>query len=159
MIVVMREEAMQIVSILGLQPLPPEGGYWAQTRRDNYGTGIYYLLTASEFSRLHKLDHTEVFSFHAGAPAVMFLLYPDGRIERPVLGIDLVAGQRPQVVVPSGVWQATESTGAWTLLGTFVSPPYTDDVVEFAQADKLIAQYPEAADDIKRLCGSDQVLP
>lgn len=147
----MHEEAARIVSTLGLRPLPVEGGHWAQTWRDEQGTAIYYLIATPEFSGLHKLDHPEVFSYHAGAPARMLLLHPDGRVERPVLGIDFAAGQRPQVAVPPGVWQATESDGPWTLLGTFMAPPYTDDVIEFAKADELASTYPQCADDIKRL--------
>ena len=139
-----------IVTALGLQPLPIEGGHWAQTWRDANGTGIYYLLAAPEFSALHRLRHPEIFSFHAGAPARMLLLHPDGTVTRPVLGIDLAAGQRPQVAVPAGVWQATETTGEWSLLGTFMAPPYTDDSVEFGD-DRLAASYPEAAGDIERL--------
>jgi predicted cupin superfamily sugar epimerase len=96
------------------------------------------------------LRHPEIYSFHAGAPARMLLLHPDGTVTRPVLGIDLAAGQRPQVAVPAGVWQATETTGEWTLLGTFMAPPYTDDCVEFGD-DRLTAEFPQAAGDIERL--------
>lgn len=139
-----------IVSTLGLQPLPVEGGHWAQTWRDANGTAIYYLLRAPAFSALHRLAHPEIFSFHAGAPARMLLLHPDGSVTRPVLGIDLAAGQRPQVPVPAGVWQATETTGTWTLLGTFMAPPYTDACITFADTT-LAAEYPSAAPDIRRL--------
>ncbi|EWM17714.1 cupin domain-containing protein [Kutzneria sp. 744] len=139
-----------IVSTLGLQPLPVEGGHWAQTWRDANGTAIYYLLRAPAFSALHRLAHPEIFSFHAGAPARMLLLHPDGSVTRPVLGIDLAAGQRPQVPVPAGVWQATETTGTWTLLGTFMTPPYTDACITFADTT-LAAEYPSAAPDIRRL--------
>ncbi|HEY8372175.1 MAG TPA: cupin domain-containing protein [Pseudonocardiaceae bacterium] len=142
----------RIVTELGLQPLPVEGGLWAQTWRDTHGSAIYYLLVAPDFSGLHRLAHPEVFAYHAGAPARMLLLYPDGRIEEPVLGPDLTAGQRPQVAVPAGVWQATEPLGTWSLLGTFMAPPYTDDVVEFACAADLVPRYPDHAERIRRLC-------
>ncbi|MBP2472601.1 putative cupin superfamily sugar epimerase [Crossiella equi] len=140
-----------IIAELGLAPLPTEGGYWAQTFRSEHGTGIYYLMTGASFSALHRLDHPELFSHHAGAPARMLLLHPDGRVERPVLGTDLVAGQRPQVLVPAGTWQASEPLGDWSLLGTFMAPPYTDDVVAFPVGDELAAAYPEYATEIERL--------
>ncbi|GAB3157598.1 hypothetical protein GCM10027258_66790 [Amycolatopsis stemonae] len=79
----------------------------------------------------------------------MLLLHPDGSVERPVLGTDVAAGQRPQVVVPAGTWQATVTRGAWSLLGTVVVPPYTDDCIEFAPASELAARYPEAAADLR----------
>ncbi|HYS35778.1 MAG TPA: cupin domain-containing protein [Pseudonocardiaceae bacterium] len=141
-----------IVAALGLRPLPVEGGRWAQTWRDEQCTAIYYLLAAPEFSALHRLAHLEIYAYHAGAPLRMLLLYPDGQVRRPVLGTDLAAGQRPQVVVPAGVWQASEPLGAWTLVGTVVVPPYTDDVVEFGSADQLAAEYPDHDETIRALC-------
>jgi predicted cupin superfamily sugar epimerase len=141
-----------IVAALGLRPLPVEGGRWAQTWRDEHCTAIYYLLAAPEFSALHRLAHLEIYAYHAGAPLRMLLLYPDGQVRRPVLGTDLAAGQRPQVVVPAGVWQASEPLGAWSLVGTVVVPPYTDDVVEFGSADQLAAEYPDHDEAIRALC-------
>jgi hypothetical protein len=140
-----------IIAALGLRPLPVEGGRWAQTWRDEHCTAIYYLLVAPEFSALHRLAHLEIYAYHAGAPLRMLLLYPDGRVRRPVLGTDLDAGQRPQLVVPAGVWQASASMGAWSLVGTVVVPPYTDDVVEFGSADELAADYPDHAEAIHAL--------
>ncbi|GAA2815568.1 cupin domain-containing protein [Crossiella cryophila] len=141
----------QIIAELGLRPLPVEGGFWAQTWRTENGTGIYYLMSGGGFSALHRLKHPEVFSYHAGSPARMLLLHPGGRVEQPVLGLDLAAGQRPQVVVPAGVWQASEPIGDWSLLGTFMAPPYTDDVIDFPSGDELLVAYPEFAEEIRRL--------
>jgi hypothetical protein len=141
-----------VIAALGLRPLPVEGGRWAQTWRDEHCTAIYYLLAAPEFSALHRLAHLEIYAFHAGAPVRLLLLYPDGRVARPVLGTDLAAGQRPQIVVPAGVWQASETLGAWSLVGTVVVPPYTDDIVEFGSAAELAAEYPDHAETIRALC-------
>ncbi|WP_410632920.1 cupin domain-containing protein [Amycolatopsis sp. cmx-4-83] len=143
-------EPSDFVTHLGLQPLPIEGGRWAQSWRSETGSAIYYLLVAPEFSAPHRLDRVEVYAHHAGAPAAMLLLHPDGSVERPVLGTDVAAGERPQVVVPAGTWQATVTRGAWSLLGTVVVPPYTDDCVEFAAAADLALRYPEAAADLRK---------
>ncbi|MEV4312160.1 cupin domain-containing protein [Actinocrispum sp. NPDC049592] len=140
----------EIIASLGLLPLPTEGGLYAENLKDPYASAIYYMLVAPQFSALHKLTHLEVFSYHAGSPARMLLISPDGAVSRPVLGMDLAAGQRPQVVVPAGTWQATETLGPWTLLGTFMSPPYTDDCVTFADPS-LAAAHPNFGDEIHRL--------
>jgi predicted cupin superfamily sugar epimerase len=108
-------------------------------------------LVAPDFSRLHRLDRIEIFTYHAGAAARMLLLHPDGTVTRPVLGIDLAAGERPQVVVPAGVWQTTVTLGEWSLLGTIVVPPYTDESVEFGDAGTLTAQFPSAATEIREM--------
>ncbi|MET0133498.1 MAG: cupin domain-containing protein [Kibdelosporangium sp.] len=139
----------EIVRTLALKPLPVEGGLYAENLQNENASAIYYLLVAPDFSRLHRLTRLEIFSYHAGAPARMLLLHPDGRIERPVLGTDLAAGERPQVIVPADTWQATETLGEWSLLGTVMSPPYTDDCVTFAD-DSLAGAHPAAAADIRR---------
>ncbi|MEJ2859064.1 MULTISPECIES: cupin domain-containing protein [unclassified Saccharothrix] len=142
----------EAISLLGLEELPVEGGHFGQSWRSEEASAIYYLLRAPEFSGLHVLTHLEVYAYHAGAPLRMLLLHPDGRVEQPVLGSDLAAGQRPQVVVPAGVWQASEPAGEWSLVGTVVVPPYTDDVVSFAKADEVAAEYPSHADLVRRFC-------
>jgi predicted cupin superfamily sugar epimerase len=142
----------RIVAALGLEKLEVEGGHWAQSGRDERCSAIYYLLEAPEFSAMHRLDRLEIFVHHAGAPARMLLLHPDGRLERPVLGTDLEAGERPQVAVPAGVWQACETLGPWSLLGTVVSPPYIEDCVEFGLADTMARQFPEHVATVRPLC-------
>lgn len=140
-----------ITEHLGLTPIPVEGGRFAQTWIDEHSGSIYYLVTPDDFSGLHTLAFVEVWFFHGGAPASMLLLHPDGRIEEPVLGLDLAAGQRPQVVVPPGVVMAAEPLGEWSLLGTYMSPPYTEDAVEFPTADELVHRYPAVAERITRM--------
>lgn len=133
---------------LGLAPLPVEGGLWAQSHRGTDCSAIYYLLRAPAYSALHRLDRTEIFAFHDGPPARMLLLHPDGTVERPLLGLH--DGAHPQVVVPAMSWQATEPLGEYSLLGTVVVPPYTEESVEFADTG-LVQRYPGAASDISRL--------
>ncbi|WP_326836288.1 cupin domain-containing protein [Amycolatopsis rhabdoformis] len=149
----------EFIHHLGLSPLPVEGGLFAQSWRSAEGSAIYYLLVAPQFSAPHRLDRTEVFVHHAGSAARMLLLHPEGSSEgsssgtvtRPVLGPDVAAGERPQVVVPAGTWQATVPLGEWCLLGTVVVPPYTDDCVEFADVETLAARFPAAAADLRAL--------
>ena len=52
--------------------------------------------------------------------------------------------------MPAGTWQATVTRGSWSLLGTVVVPPYTDDCVEFASVAELASRYPEAAADLRK---------
>jgi len=141
----------EMVEALGLVPLPVEGGLFAQSWRDDTASAIYYLLSAPEFAAVHRLDRLEIYAFHAGDPVRLLLLWPDGAVSEPVLGPDPAAGHLPQVVVPGGTWQAAETLGAWSLVGTVVVPPYTDDCVEFGTAE-LAAAYPTHAGRIRSLC-------
>ena len=108
----------EVIAALGLAP-HPEGGWFVETWREPAGTAIYYLLAAGEESRRHRVDKTEVWHFYAGH--ALALRVGDGAC---VLGADLAAGQRPQVVVPAGVWQSARPLGAWTLVGCTVSPAF-----------------------------------
>ncbi|WP_370950277.1 cupin domain-containing protein [Amycolatopsis sp. cg5] len=122
----------EIIEHLGLVPLPVEGGLYVQSHRSSEASAIYYLLVPPAVSARHRLDRLEIWAFHGGSPVAMTLESPDGSLSRVVLGLDVAAGQRPQVVVPAGTWQSASSLGDWSLMGTFVVPPYTDDSIEFS---------------------------
>ncbi len=141
----------RVVHVLGMVPLVPEGGFVAETWRDAGASSIHYLMAGSDVSGLHRLAHLEIWAWHAGAPARMLLVSPEGELTEPVLGVDLAAGERPQVVVPPGWWQACEPAGDWTLVSTFVAPPYTDDIVTFEGGAALAQRYPAHAERILRL--------
>ncbi|MCH2621446.1 MAG: cupin domain-containing protein [Actinomycetota bacterium] len=134
----------EISQLLGLEPLPHEGGMWTQTLKDSSSTAIYYLLSENDFSAMHKLESDEVYHYYAGDPARMLLLNPDGSIDEPILGSDLEAGERPQVIVGSGVWQGSSTTGNWTLLGTTMSPPYSQDNFHLGDRQELVTNWPDA---------------
>ncbi|MDF1854101.1 cupin domain-containing protein [Pseudooceanicola sp.] len=123
--------ADQIIARLNLAP-HPEGGYYRQTwiapsvgdERPS-GTCIYFLLKAGERSHWHRVDATEIWHFYAGAPLILSLSAVDSAPARDHrLGPDLLAGEAPQIVVPTAYWQAARSTGAWSLVGCTVSPAF-----------------------------------
>ncbi len=119
--------ADEVVSTLGLSP-HPEGGAFRETWRDEASTAIYFLLRAGERSHWHRvLGAAETWHFHAGAPLTLRLADRTLR-----LGPNLAAGERPQQVVPAGAWQSAESTGAWTLVGCTVAPPFEFERFELA---------------------------
>ena len=122
-----------------------------QTHRDDRASAIHYLMVAPDVSGLHRLDHLEIWAWHAGSPARMLLVDASGTVTEPVLGPDLAAGERPQIVVPGGWWQACEPSGAWTLVSTFMAPPYADDIVTFEGGAALAASHPAHAERILRL--------
>jgi predicted cupin superfamily sugar epimerase len=144
-------EAQRIIDLLRLEPLPDEGGLYRQTHADEASTAIYYLLAGGGFSALHLLDGPEIYHFYAGAPLQLLLLYPDGSVTEPVLGPDISAGQRPQIVVPAGVWQGSSSTGEWTLLGTTMAPPFDWAGFRLGDRAELADRYPRAAARIAQL--------
>jgi len=110
----------------------PEGGHYRQTWvADNdgrpTGTCIYFLLRAGEASRWHKVDATEIWLWHAGAPLVLSLSETEaGPAQDHLLTADLTMGA-PQIIVPRDHWQAARSTGIFTLVSCTVSPGFRFD--------------------------------
>ena len=49
-----------------------------------------------------------------------------------ILGNDLEALHYPQVVVPTGAWQAARTLGAYTLVGCTVAPGFEFSTFELA---------------------------
>lgn len=121
--------AQEIIAKLQLSP-HPEGGHYRQTWvAENagrpMGTCIYFLLAAGESSRWHKVDATEIWLYHAGAPLVLSMSATDkGPARDVVLGPDLAKDEKPQLIVPDNHWQAARSTGAYTLVSCTVSPGF-----------------------------------
>lgn len=140
--------AAAIVELLALEPLTHEGGAYRRTHGDAHGTAIYFLLDATDASALHRLPSVEIWHHYLGDPARLVLLHPDGRSEEHVLGPDLRAGQRPQVVVDAGVWMGAVSTGALSLLGTTMAPPYDQAGFELGDPTALMATHPDAVEGI-----------
>ena len=133
-------DAESIIAALDLKP-HPEGGWYAETHhisspqgQRSPGTAIYYLLKAGERSGWHRIDATETWHFYAGDPIELSLSFGHG-CKRLVLGPDIIAGHRPQVVVAPGEWQAAISAGAWSLAGCTVSPGFDFSGFELAPAN------------------------
>jgi predicted cupin superfamily sugar epimerase len=162
----------EIIRKLNLQPHPREGGYFREMYRseesfpptalaERYGgkrsasTAIYYLLTPTTFSALHRLASDEVFHFYAGGPVRMVQLSPDGSGQEIILGSDVLTGQEPQVLVPRGVWQGSFlEEGDFALLGCTVAPGFEYADYEDGDRATLLARYPKFQDLINRLTHS-----
>ena len=132
--------ADEVIRLLDLKP-HPEGGHFRETFRDKdagprgASTAIYYLLKRGERSHWHRVDAAEVWHWHAGDP-LKLALSPDGRaVETHLLGSNLAAGERPQIVVPKNVWQSAEPLGAYTLVGCTVAPAFAFEGFEMAPPD------------------------
>ena len=143
-----RAEGERVAGLLGLQPLPEEGGLYRQTFADAHSSAIYFLLLAPDFSALHRLAATETYHWYAGSSLRMLLLHGDGgggvRVEEPTLGPGFDAGERPQIVVPAGTWQGSSPAGAWSLVGTTMAPPFAWSGFCLGKRAELLDRWPSA---------------
>jgi predicted cupin superfamily sugar epimerase len=160
------DRARQLVARLGLQP-HPERGFFVETHRAGVAvtaashpgpraasTAIYFLVTAEAPSTyLHRLRSDEVFHLYEGGPLDIVRLFSDGASDVARLGLDLEAGERPQIVVPAATWFGTElATGAsHCLVGCTVAPGFEFSDFELAEGPELAARYPTQAVRIARL--------
>lgn len=121
-----------LADALGLQP-HPEGGWYRQTwvspvtvtlpdgRERPTATLIYFLLPAGESSAWHRVSSDEVWLAHAGAVTLEL----GGAGETPTeSGTVVVDVERPQALVPAGVWQRTVPSDADALVSCLVSPGF-----------------------------------
>lgn len=133
-------QAAEIIAMLGMKP-HPEGGWYVETFRDapdggrGYSTAIYFLLEKGQVSAWHRVrDAVEVWHYHAGAPLELSIA-GDSTVQTVRLGADILAGERPQAIVPADAWQMARSTGEWTLVGCTVAPGFDFGSFELAPAD------------------------
>lgn len=159
-----------LMEILHLKPLEPEGGFFVETYRAaenidaqrlglghggsrSLSTAIYYLLTPESCSAIHKVPGDEIFHFYAGDPVEMLELLPDGSGHVVTLGSDIRAGMKFQHIVKGGVWQGARLTkgGEYALLGTTMAPGF--DYADFSKGnvEPLVTKYPAHAGLIREL--------
>jgi predicted cupin superfamily sugar epimerase len=151
--------ADELIAALGLAP-HPEGGFFAETFRSQSTvsseahvggvrsavTAIYFLLRTNDFSALHRVRSDEVWHHYLGDPLVLSLIRADGGSEHVLLGRDLRAGQRPQLVVPAGVYQGgrpTPGPAGYVLCGCTVAPGFEFRDFEMPSRDALLALWPQ----------------
>ena len=140
----MDSEAEKLIQRYQLEP-HPEGGYYREVYRSSLQvasgmvgaqrpamTHIYFLLRRGECSRFHRVMHDELWHFYAGAPLRLYMFAAE-EVDVVTLGADTDL----MAVVPGGVFQAAESTGAYTLVGCSVAPGF--DFADFS----FLAQHPE----------------
>lgn len=162
-----RARVGELIQRLGLVP-HPERGYYAETYRAalrvtprstsdaerSASTAIYYLVTASQPTTfLHRLRSDEVFHLYEGGPLRILQLFADGSWSVAVLGRDVSAGERPQLVIPAGTWFGTMLVPGVShcLVGCTVAPGFEFEDFELDDQHDLASRYPEVASQIRSM--------
>jgi predicted cupin superfamily sugar epimerase len=154
----MRPGARAVVEALGLSP-HPEGGHFVETFRSSLrvgssahhgerdaSTAIYFLLATGEFSAFHRVRSDEVWHHYAGDALELHSIDARGVHERRLLGVDLVWGERPQIVIPAGVWPAARPRpggAGYALVGCTVAPGFEFTDFEMPERNALRELFPE----------------
>ncbi|MEQ9263348.1 MAG: cupin domain-containing protein [Owenweeksia sp.] len=157
------------VEKLQLQP-HPEGGFYKETYRSTetidtsalperfggnrtFGTAIYFMLTAENFSAFHRIQSDETWHFYTGQGLKVSMIHPNGIYEEIQLGAQPERGQVFQATVPAGVWFGSKliKPEGWCLVGCTVAPGF--DFADFEMADRaeLIREFPQHQQKIEQL--------
>ncbi len=157
--------------IYSLKLLPhPEGGYYREVHRSsekikkahlperfsgdrNFATSIYYLLPGDTFSSFHRIRSDETWHFYKGSTLSIYIIDFNGFHLVEKLGLDIKAGEKPQITVNAGCWFAakTDDEDSYTLTGCTVSPGFDFEDMEFGVREKMINEFPEQSELIKML--------
>ena len=126
------------------------------------GSGLYFLVTPHAPVRPHRIRNDQLYHYYLGDPLELFLLHGDGTVERVVVGPNIAAGHRVQLLIPGNTFHTARllGEGEWFLGGSTEWPgvvPTTD--VEIGDIDKLAARYPSAAADIRSIIASVREVP
>jgi predicted cupin superfamily sugar epimerase len=148
----------EVRAMLGLEP-HPTCGFVAETYRSTArvdvpgfdgtrpaGSALYFLVTPEANIRLHRIRNDQLYHHYLGSPLEVLLLHADGGTETVVVGDDLRAGMRPQLLIPGGTFHTSRlPEGGWALLASTEWPGVEPPDVEQGDPERLAASHPDAA--------------
>jgi uncharacterized protein len=167
------KSAQYWIDRLGLQP-HPEGGYFREIYRScetidrsalpprfqgarAFSTSIYFLLKGDQISTMHRIQSDEIWHFYCGSALTLYMLHPDGRLQKQKLGPDPDNDESWQVTVPAGCWFGADlvTSNSLALMGCTVAPGFDFADFTMGQRHQLLEQYPQWQDIILKLTRTD----
>ena len=157
----MAMNADQVKAVLGLEPNPSCGfttpTYHAslrvQTPRGERDCAFaqYFLVAPERAMVMHRIRSDQLYHHYAGDALEVLRLHENGEGDVTVVGDDLIAGERPQLLVPAQTFHVSrvQPGGSWALLATTVFPGLEPDDVELGDLDELAGRYPAFATEIR----------
>ena len=134
-------DATSLICLLDLQP-HPEGGWYRETWRADTqvdgratATAILFLLEKGQRSHWHTVDATELWLFHTGSALRLETASVVGLIVSRRLGVDIAAGEQPQIRIAPGEWQSAEADRGWALVSCVVTPGFEFEGFTLAPPD------------------------
>lgn len=112
-------------------------------------TAIWFLLNGDEKSHFHRLCSDELWFFQVGRPLNVYIINFEGVLQCIRIG----EGHCLQAVIPANHWFAAElqDKQSFALVSCVVAPGFDFNDFELANRQKLLGQYPQHQDLIKRL--------
>jgi predicted cupin superfamily sugar epimerase len=120
------------------------------------GSALYFMVTPEAPVRLHRIRNDQLYHYYLGDPLEVFLLHADGTSERVVVGPDLRAGQRVQLLIPGNTFHTARLIGArrWFLGASTEWPGVVPADVEIGALEVLAGKYPAVAAALRAIAAS-----
>lgn len=126
----------------------PEGGYYKETYRSEFSTGIFYLLRKGEKSSLHRIKSDEMWHFYSGDALIVAEITESGDVKETRLDKNNV-----QYVVRAGVWFGAylPEGSEFAFVGCTVAPAFHFKDFEMGNKELLLKEFPNAHSIIDKL--------
>lgn len=158
--------AERIIELLGLQP--GTCGFMSTSFRSplevaptgaasrTIGQALYFLVTPAARVQCHRIASDQVYHHYAGDPLEVLLVPEDGEGRVAVVGPDLEAGMRPQLLIPARTFHAARvlDGGAFALMGTTSWPGVAEGEFERGDAATLTRLSPRLAEVVADFLGA-----
>jgi predicted cupin superfamily sugar epimerase len=115
------------------------------------GSALYFMVTPEAPVRLHRIRNDQLYHRYLGDPIEVLMLHENGTHEHVIVGPDLQAHQRVQLLIPGNTFHTARVIGQrrW-FLGASTEWPGVEKVdVEIGDVEALAAKYPDVADDLR----------
>jgi hypothetical protein len=142
----------------------PEGGFYKETYRStksissengewNLLTSIYFLLTSENISKFHRIKSDELWYFHEGNNLTVHLLHESGYQKLRLGQAEADSDCRPFGLVKTNTifGSTVDEPDGYALVSCAVAPGFDFNDFELLSGDKLLLDYPDQGDIIKRL--------
>jgi predicted cupin superfamily sugar epimerase len=113
------------------------------------GSALYFMVTPQAPVRLHRIRNDQLYHYYLGDPIEVLLLRGQG--EHVIVGPDLRAGHRVQLLIPGNTIHTARIVGSkrWFLGASTEWPGVIPADVELGKPEVLTAQFPNVAADIR----------
>lgn len=120
------------------------------------GSALYFLVTPHAPVRLHRIRNDQLYHYYLGDPLEVILLHDDGTHARAVVGPDLRAGERVQLLIPGGTFHTARLAGRrrWFLGASTEWPGVIPSDVELGDLDALAARHKDIAGELRAIMAS-----
>lgn len=146
----------EIITHLGLELHPTEGGYFRRTYESTLNvvsengtrkllTSIYYMLTDDSYvGFLHKNKSDIIHYYHMGVSTTYTIVSPEGELSEVVLGSNLNAGEQLQLLVPGEYWKSSRlNKGEYSVISEAVVPGFEYSDNEVATVEMIKRLFPD----------------